>query len=104
VAAVARRGGLVQEALGQALAKRGASLLDAWIRVVDRAKEAAAKRCYSPYDRDRTDKPMLFTVTDEDAPDPGTDDARFAAPTSMRDVERTVHVWVERRQLGGNRG
>jgi hypothetical protein len=29
----------------------------------------------------------------------GTDDARFAAPTSMRDVEATAHIWVERRAL-----
>ena len=111
VGAIARRGQALpnldaptQERLVEALTRRGKSLVDAWIRLVDQAREAAAKRCYSPYDKDRTDKPMLFTVTDEDVPEPGTDDARFAAPTSMRDVERTVHVWVEPRALGGNRG
>jgi hypothetical protein len=38
-------------------------------------------------------------VLDPEAPPPGTDDARFAAPTSMRDVEATAHIWVERRAL-----
>lgn len=42
---------------------------------------------------------MLFTVLDTEAPPTGTDDARFAAPTSMRDVEPTAHIWVERRKL-----
>jgi hypothetical protein len=42
---------------------------------------------------------MLFTVLDAEAPPVGTDDARFAAPTSMRDVEPTAHIWVDRRPL-----
>lgn len=46
---------------------------------------------------------MLFTVTDDDPPEPNTEDARFAAPTSMRDVESTVHLWLEPRVLGGGR-
>lgn len=111
VRAIAKRAGQLpgldgpaKEALAQALSRRGRSLVDAWVRLVDTAREAATKRCYSPYDHDRTDKPMLYTVTDEDVPEQGTDDSRFAAPTSMRDVERTVHVWVEPRALGGNRG
>ena len=29
------------------------------------------------------------------------DEKKFAAPTSMRDVEPTVHLWIERNQLGG---
>ena len=28
-----------------------------------------------------------------------SDERRFVAPTSMRDVEATTHVWVERRKL-----
>jgi len=66
--------------------------------------EAAARRCYSPYDKDRSaGRPLLFGITDENVPDPNSLDARFAAPTSMRDVESQVHLWIERRALGGKR-
>ncbi len=83
---------------------RGRDLLDTWKGLVDEAREAAAERSYSPFDRDRTaGKPLLFTRIDEDQPEPGTDDAKFAAPTSMRDVEPTVHLWLKRRRLGGGR-
>lgn len=87
------------EALVETLRQRGQSLVDSWIALVRSSREGAATRCWSPYDRDRKGKPMLFTVLDAEAPPTGTDDARFAAPTSMRDVEPTAHIWVERRKL-----
>jgi len=46
---------------------------------------------------------LLYTVLDETPPPAGTDDAKFSAPTSMRDVEPTVHLWLETRALGGGR-
>ena len=39
----------------------------------------------------------------DNPPPPHSDEARFVAPTSMRDVEPSVHLWVERRALGGRR-
>jgi hypothetical protein len=87
------------EALVETLRQRGRSLLDSWIALVRASRDGAGARCWSPYDRDRKGKPLLFTVLDPEAPAPGTDDARFAAPTSMRDVEATAHIWVERRAL-----
>jgi hypothetical protein len=30
-----------------------------------------------------------------------SDERKFAAPTSMRDVEGQVHLWLERGELGG---
>jgi hypothetical protein len=83
------------------------SLLDAWTQVVTSAsQEGAARRCYSPYDRPRPQgKPLLHTAADrsEDATAMTPDEARFCAQTSMRDVEASVHLWVERLQLGGRR-
>ena len=38
---------------------------------------------------------------DDDQPEAGTDEAKFAAPTSMRDVEPVVHLWMMRGRLGG---
>jgi len=81
-------------------------LLDTWIKLADTARqEAAGSRRYSPYDRDKSGgRPLLFTAMDDDRPVPGSDDALFEAPTSMRDVEPTVHVWLQRQPLGGRTG
>ncbi len=68
------------------------------------AREAAARRAYSRFDKDKAaGKPLLHFILDEDKPPEGSDEATFTAPTSMRDVEPTVHLWLERRQLGGRR-
>jgi hypothetical protein len=86
------------------IAQRGRNLVDAWISLVAQARHEAGRRAYSPYDRDRAaGKRLLHTPLDEDLPPEGTDDAKFVAPTSMRDVEPTVHLWLERRRLGGKR-
>lgn len=84
--------------------ERCASLLDSWERVVQTARdEAAAQRSYSRFDRDKAGgKPLLFLITDSEQPDPDSDEGKFQAPTSMRDVEETVHLWV-RKSFGGSR-
>jgi hypothetical protein len=91
--------------MAEALRERGTKIVDAWTKLVKTARhEAAAKRSYSKYDRDKSaGRPLLFTAVDDDKPDPHSDDGRFLAATSMRDVEPSVHLWVERRVLGGRR-
>ncbi|HRI07241.1 MAG TPA: DISARM system helicase DrmA [Nannocystaceae bacterium] len=95
------------DAEAQRLQDLAQSLLDAWTQVVTSAsQEGAGQRCYSPYDRPRPrGKPLLHTATDGPQEDTAMtpDEARFSAPTSMRDVEGSVHLWVERFQLGGRR-
>jgi len=60
--------------------------------VIDRAKDGASDRIYSNWDKaNHEGKPVLRTATDDPAPD--TDERLFVAPTSMRDVEPSVHVW-----------
>ena len=95
--------GAEHDKLVEGLEDRGQHLLDAWETIVKQAREGgAARRSYSPFDKDRSaGNPILFQVTDEDRPDPNEDEAKFAAPTSMRDVEESVHLWIERRSLGG---
>jgi hypothetical protein len=80
------------------------NLLDAWTQIVDRArKEGAAQRSYSPFDRPRPQgKTLLYTALETDEVR-DSDEQKFSAPTSMRDVEASVHLWVERHQLGGRR-
>jgi hypothetical protein len=77
---------------------RGRSFLDAWERVVDKARAGAASRTYARNDRaGHEGLPLLFTAGD-DLPD--DHDARsFQVPTSMRDVEPSVHVWLRFKQL-----
>lgn len=72
-------------------------VLDRWSTFIADARAGGAQRCYSPYDVDRAGVPMLHTALDEKrAQDQGMSDRnRFVAPTSMRDVEPTVHLWLE---------
>ncbi|RMH17506.1 MAG: helicase [Acidobacteria bacterium] len=88
------------EALVEDLRQRGRQLIDAWERLVRQAREGAGQRCYSPFDVERRGKPLLHTVLDPEHRD--DDERRFVAPTSMRDVEPSVHLWAVRR-LGGDR-
>ncbi len=75
---------------------------DAWKKIVLSTPDDATRRSYSPFDKDKkAGKPLLYTALDEDPPDEGEPEAKFMAPTSMRDVEPTVHLWVKRRKLGG---
>ncbi len=77
---------------------RGRSFLDAWERVVDKARTGASSRTYSRNDRAGTEGvPLLFTASDDP---PDDHDARsFQVPTSMRDVEPSVHVWLRFKHL-----
>ncbi len=88
--------------LGAEVARLATALLDDWQTLAQEAAEGAGGRRYSPFDLDRKGgKALLFQVLDSDRPEAGTRDARFAAPTSMRDVESTVHLWLQRQPLGG---
>lgn len=91
--------------LTSALRARGNKLIDAWEKLTKEARdEGATRRSYSRFDKDKSaGKPLMFTIVDDDPPPPNSDEARFAAPTSMRDVEPSVHLWLERRPLGGRR-
>jgi hypothetical protein len=78
-------------------------VLDRWSTFIADARAGGAERCYSPYDVDRTGVPMLWTALDakraEDRGMPTHD--HFVAPTSMRDVEPTVHLWLKSAGSGG---
>jgi hypothetical protein len=73
--------------------RRGRNFFDAWERVIDKARAGAATRVYSKNDgAANLGLPLMYTATDEP---PDDNDARqFEAPTSMRDVEPSVHVWL----------
>lgn len=83
--------------------QRAKSLLDSWHNIIEQAKKDAAQRAYSPYDPEgKGHKPLLRTALEPDE-SLTQDEARFEAPLSMRDVESSVHLWIQRQPLGGYR-
>jgi hypothetical protein len=67
--------------------------LDIWERLVRTARDRATERCYSPYDISKPGTPLLHTaLKPPEDPEPGEE--KFCAPTSMRDVEPSVHLWM----------
>lgn len=82
-----------EDRLANELRSRGMNFLDAWEKVVDRAVEGAAERTWSKQDKSKAEGvPLLHTATD--TPPVDLDERRFQAPTSMRDVEPSTHVWL----------
>jgi len=73
-------------------------ILDRWIALVE---SDGAKRIYSDLDRPkRAGRALLRNALEAMAEPLDELERTFIAPTSMRDVEGTVHVWVERNVLG----
>jgi hypothetical protein len=62
-----------------------------------------ARRDYSPFDkRGQATRKLLRTALDDIDPEQPFE-AKFTAPTSMRDVENTTHIWIVGRRLGDKR-
>jgi hypothetical protein len=90
-----------QKKLEEELRMRGHNLLDTWTDLVRSTPEEPKQRRYSKFDREKVGgKPLLYTPLDEERPGADTPDGRFAAPTSLRDVESTAHLWLIGRRLG----
>lgn len=87
-------GGAATEAELRQLAER---VVDRWSTFIAEAKAGGASRCYSPYDVSKPGMPILWTALDEiRARDKGQSTRdNFVAPTSMRDVESPVHLWLK---------
>jgi hypothetical protein len=68
-------------------------LVDEWNKEVAKARQDNVVRGYSKFDADKKGlaRPMLLAPMD-----PPVDEvhAKFAAPTSMRDTEPSVHLWL----------
>ena len=105
IASVARKAADEEEGRSPADAARiaeeiqriGQNLLDAWAQVTGDGPEGGVS-CYSTLDKLKG-MPLLFTALDADAPNPMSQRAKFAAGTSMRDVEPSVHLWKSKQRL-----
>jgi hypothetical protein len=96
----ARQPGFTQDQeaeLKDQVEKRGRNLLETWEMIVASTQEEPVKRRYSKFDKEKSGgAPLLYQALSENAPDPRSPEGRFCAPTSMRDVEDTSHLWVSR--------
>lgn len=105
IASIARKAADEEEGRSPADAARiaeemeriGQNLLEAWAQVAGDGPEGGVS-CYSTLDKGKG-MPLLFTALDADAPNPMSQRAKFAAGTSMRDVEPSVHLWKSKQRL-----
>lgn len=72
---------------------RAKDLADAWNSQIAKARDENLVRGYSKFDADKKGlaRPMLLAPME---PPVSEIDAKFAAPTSMRDTEPSVHLWL----------
>ncbi|MBP8807707.1 MAG: DISARM system helicase DrmA [Kofleriaceae bacterium] len=97
IAALARRAAMQQDAelegLAEVVRARARDLIDAWNRKT--AEEAAKniERGYSRFDLDKKGLATAMMLAPGEVPIDEVQ-AKFAAPTSMRDTEPTVHLWL----------
>jgi hypothetical protein len=80
------------------LQQRVQSLFSDWSGIVHGLVGSGVPVVYSPWEV-KGGEPLLSTAIDPPSPK-DTRLVRFRAPTSMRDVEPGVHLWVEH-DLGG---
>jgi hypothetical protein len=85
----------------QEIVALGRNCLEAWAMAVSPGSPDAAVR-YSELEPGKGEA-LLFTALDERR-DPKTPRGKFKAPTSMRDVEPSVHLWKARRLLADDGG
>lgn len=92
--------------LDRVVADRSQNIIDKWLGIVRptaRSRGSTAVYCYSPFEvnRARATRALLRTPEDDatlNVEIPRNDPQHpFVAPTSMRDVEPSVAIWVRRR-------
>ncbi|MEO8901719.1 MAG: DISARM system helicase DrmA [Polyangiaceae bacterium] len=86
-----------EDALVQSVRKRAQNLLETWEQLMQSTAEEPVKRVYSRFDKDKPGGAALLRhVLDDNPPPKNSPEGRFFAPTSMRDVEDTAHLWVQK--------
>lgn len=93
------------------LRQRCGGIISAWKTIIMPTVDSqgsAAAYCYSPYEERRAGAKALLRTPEDDAKrdptqqiQPSDDRYAFVAPTSMRDVEPSVAIWVRRRPTLG---
>jgi len=93
-----------EEELVQSVRKRAQNLFETWVQLMKSTEEEPVKHHYSRFDKEKVGgSPLLRHVLEENPPPKNSPEGRFFAPTSMRDVEDTAHLWVQK-SLGPYQG
>ncbi len=89
-----------------AVVTRAKTIGDKWRNIIDPTVDSAGSKgryCYSPYERTAANAKALMRTPEQDASAPDDEKIRytdnrypFVAPTSMRDVEPSIALWVRR--------
>jgi hypothetical protein len=72
------------------------NLMDAWRKCAEEAKADASKLRYSKLDKKSGDRDLLYVRTEVGDDAPKGPAGKFAAGMSMRDVEASTDVWIDR--------
>jgi hypothetical protein len=84
-----------RDAFGEQVRLRARKLLDHWEDVIAQAREATSERTYSGYDIGSSwTTAFLHPPIEKTRPDPRSPESHFVAPTSLRDVEPSVPLWL----------
>jgi hypothetical protein len=93
-----------EQELVQNVRKRAQNLFETWVQLMKSTEEEPVKHHYSRFDKEKVGgSPLLRHVLEESPPPKNSPEGRFFAPTSMRDVEDTAHLWVQK-SLGPYQG
>ncbi len=85
----------VPASVAASLRSRVEALIRDWKLLVERMEEAAGSLKYSPWETPKNFRALLSTAVDTLEGEDSDLLDHFRAPTSMRDVEPGVHVWVD---------
>ncbi len=87
-----------EQRLFDELRKKAKNLFEAWRAIIIESRHESSSRTYSRYEEVKDAKPLLWSVVDPVEKKPRRDqrEYKFAAPTSMRDVEPSVHLWLHK--------
>ena len=92
-----------RDAVRAGLTARARALVEAWERLAQIAPGGGYRRIYSPWDRGKgvTDRQMLRTVLERPQDQEPREVEMFRAPSSLREVELSTHLWLSKGRLGG---
>jgi len=82
------------EELAEQVSKKLRNLLDDWKELAADMAEHSAPLSYSPWEKRKGSRYLLSMTEEEGSQEANPLFNNFKAPTSMRDVEPTVHLWV----------
>jgi len=89
------------EAMKARLRERVRQLLEAWTELITAVRDDGQYLVYSPWEKAKGSTSLLSSAVDDLRGEHAELLDHFRAPTSMRDVEPSVHIWVDQKRISG---